>query len=153
MGLQDKILDAVDNVNSLISFKMADLVNKAVKAGRYAEVFQDEGANEESAEAGQAENNWLQQLAQNYDLLRQHEKNKKGSRKFSSTFSPLMKFLKILEKKKPLNPVIEETKETKNEPEEDLAPTLLMAHGLVQSLSENKEKINKMAQALSFAKS
>ena len=39
MGLQDKILDAVDNVNSLISFKMADLVNKAVKAGRYAEVF------------------------------------------------------------------------------------------------------------------
>ena len=83
MGLQDKILDAVDNVNSLISFKMADLVNKAVKAGRYAEVFQDEGINEESAEAGQAENNWLQQLAQNYDLLRQHEKNKKGSRKFS----------------------------------------------------------------------
>ena len=63
MGLQDKILDAVDNVNSLISFKMADLVNKAVKAGRYAEVFQDEGVNEESAEAGQAENNWLQQLA------------------------------------------------------------------------------------------
>ena len=63
MGLQDKILDAVDNVNSLISFKMADLVNKAVKAGRYAEVFQDDGINEESAEAGQAENNWLQQLA------------------------------------------------------------------------------------------
>ena len=150
MGLQDKILEAVDNVNSLISFKMADLVNKAVKAGRYAEVFQDEGINEESAEAGQAENNWLQQLAQNYDILRQHEKNKKGSRKFSSTFSPLMKFLKILEKKKPQNLVIEETK---NEAEEDLTPSLLMAHGLVESLSENREKINKMAHALSFAKS
>ena len=61
-----------------------------------------------------------------------------------------MKFLKILEKKKPSNPVIEETK---NEPEEDLAPSLLIANGLVESLSENKEKITKMAQALSFAKS
>ena len=61
-----------------------------------------------------------------------------------------MKFLKILEKKKPLNPVIEETKK---EAEEDLSPSLLMAHGLVVSLSENREKINKMAHALSFAKS
>ena len=29
------IIEAVDKVNSLVSFKMADLVNKAVKAGKY----------------------------------------------------------------------------------------------------------------------
>ena len=59
MGDQDKILDAIDEVNSLLSFKMADLVNKAVKAGRYDEVFEEEANNGESPGATQVENNWL----------------------------------------------------------------------------------------------
>ena len=63
MGDQDKILDAIDKVNSLLSFKMADLVNKAVKAGRYDEVFEEEVNNGESPGATQVENNWLPQLA------------------------------------------------------------------------------------------
>ena len=32
------VLEAIDKVNSLVSFKMADLVNKAVKAGNYFDV-------------------------------------------------------------------------------------------------------------------
>ena len=74
MGDQEKILDAIDKVNSLLSFKMADLVNKAVKAGRYVEVFEEEVNNGESPTSGQVERDWLPQLAQNYDMLRALEK-------------------------------------------------------------------------------
>ena len=35
------VLEAIDKVNSLVSFKMADLVNKAVKAGKYFDVEDD----------------------------------------------------------------------------------------------------------------
>ena len=63
MGDKDKILDAIDKVNSLLSFKMADLVNKAVKAGRYVDVFEEEENNGESPTTGQVERDWLPQLA------------------------------------------------------------------------------------------
>ena len=56
-------MDAIDKVNSLLSFKMADLVNKAVKAGRYVEVFEEEENNGESPTSGQVERDWLPQLA------------------------------------------------------------------------------------------
>ena len=42
---------------------MADLVNKAVKAGRYVEVFEEEVNNGESPTSGQVERDWLPQLA------------------------------------------------------------------------------------------
>ena len=89
-------MEAIDKVNGLLSFKMADLVNKAVKAGRYSEVFEKEDPNDD--ETHQAERVWLPQLTLNYDKLRSLEKSKRKARKYSSTFSPLMKFLRILEK-------------------------------------------------------
>ena len=56
------------------------------------------------------------------------------SDKFSSTFSPLMKFLKILEKKG--------HRQKEEEPEDDIekevVPSLLMAHALAEALCENK---------------
>ena len=42
LGDQEQVLEAIDSMNSLVSFKMADLVNKAVKAGRYTEVFEED---------------------------------------------------------------------------------------------------------------
>ena len=50
-------MEAIDKVNGLLSFKMADLVNKAVKAGRYSEVFEKEDPNDD--ETHQAERVWL----------------------------------------------------------------------------------------------
>ena len=50
-------MEAIDKVNGLLSFKMADLVNKAVKAGRHSEVFEREDDNEE--ETNYAEKVWL----------------------------------------------------------------------------------------------
>ena len=42
----ETVLNGIDKVNSLVSFKMADLVNKAVKAGKHSDVFDAEGSGE-----------------------------------------------------------------------------------------------------------
>ena len=60
-----------------------------------------------------------------------------------------MKFLKILEKKG--------HRQKEEEPEDDIekevVPSLLMAHALAEALCENKQRTQKLAAALSFAKS
>ena len=66
----ETVLNGIDKVNSLVSFKMADLVNKAVKAGRHSDVFEAEDSGEKS----HAERDWLPQLSEHYEKLRQYEK-------------------------------------------------------------------------------
>ena len=136
----ETVLNGIDKVNSLVSFKMADLVNKAVKAGRHSDVFEAEGSGEQS----QAERDWLPQLSEQYEKLRQYEKQKKAQRKFSSTYSPMMKFLKILEKKGL------QQQET-DDIDKEVVPALVMAHKLAEAICESKEKISKLALALDFA--
>ena len=128
---------------------MADLVNRAVKDGRY---YGASVADEESSEMVQNDLDWHPKFLDAYDQLRANEKQRKSlTKKYSGTFTPLVKFLKLVEKNRSLQPKEEPKKEVELPDLEDAAPALLMAHNLAEAIAYDQDKAHKLADALSFA--
>ena len=83
---QKNLLDSFVNLSGLISFKMADLANVAIKLGYYSEAVGDE--------------HWIDQFTSAFIEMREQENVLQKGDEYSYNFDPFVRFLNLVKEKK-----------------------------------------------------